>query len=98
VHKVGCIKEVGACWHEECTQGWGVSVPRDMKVDEHIGSWACRSMKGCITSFGRVGPQKGATHPKDTTVRKGDIWNPFKNTKCTTKKEEWKRERSTPKF
>jgi hypothetical protein len=50
--------------HKECTKV-GVSVPRDMKVDECMGSfgcigrkgvhwfvWACWSMKGCDTPKG----------------------------------------------
>jgi hypothetical protein len=77
----GCTKEVGARRHEEHTQGWGTPVPRDTKVDECMGSWACQSMKGHVSSFGRWST-KGHTHPKDTTVHEGDIWSPYKNTRA----------------
>jgi hypothetical protein len=54
-HKVGCTKEVGVHWHEECTKVWGTLIPREMKVDECMGSFlACGSMKGCIVHLGAM--------------------------------------------
>jgi hypothetical protein len=58
-HKVGRTTEVGAHRHEERNQVWGASVPRDTKVDE------------CMGSFGRKGPQRGASVRLGTLVREG---------------------------
>jgi hypothetical protein len=50
-------KEVGVHRHEECTQGWGVSVPRDVKVDECMGSFGCMWVhEGVHGLFGCIGP------------------------------------------
>jgi hypothetical protein len=50
----------------------GVSVPRGTTIDECMGS-TTGSAKGNDDSFGHIGSQRGATPPKDVTIRDGEF-------------------------
>jgi hypothetical protein len=70
----------------------GCIVPRDTTIDGCTSSFRHTiSAKGRDDSFGRDGSRRSATHPKDTMIRIGDLWSPYKRTRAQNqgRKEDW---------